>query len=102
MKCQSIESTGQIEIGGLNLTSLGCLYRSLSTSSGINVLNRVIFRDNKQNDTLAITIKDVMIQSHMCSIEDLITKGSGAKIDKKNRAVSIKTISKKLRIVERQ
>ena len=41
-----------------------------------NILNRVIFGDNKQNDTLAITIKDAMIQSNMCLIEDLFTKGS--------------------------
>ena len=39
-------------------------------------MNRVIFGDKKQNDTLAIPIKGAMIQSHMCSIEDLITKGS--------------------------
>ena len=100
---------GPIEIGGLNLTSLGCLYRSLSTSSGINILNRVIFGDNKQNDTLAITIKDAMIQSHMCSIEELITKGSAEwekaaqKLAKRAPiiAVAMKTIGKKLSIAEK-
>ena len=100
---------GPIEIGGLNLTSLGCIYRSLSTSSGINILNRIIFGDNRQNDTLAITIKDAMIQSNMCSIEDLITKGSAEwdkaaqKLTKRTPiiAVAMKTISKKLKIAEK-
>ena len=81
---------GPLEIGGLNLASFGCL----STSSGINILNRVIFGDNKQNDTLAITIKDPMIQSHMCSIEALITKGSAEWDKEVQKLTPIKHLSK--------
>ena len=55
-----------------------------------NILNRVIFGDNKQNDTLAITIKDAMIQSIICSIEDLINKGS-AEWDKASQKLTKRT-----------
>ena len=42
---------GPIDIGGLNLTSIECMYRSLSSTAGINTLNRAIFRAPSQTQS---------------------------------------------------
>ena len=88
-----------------------CSERLTVISNGHTDTHRVGYRrKNLSIDvSLVITIKDAMIQSNMCSIEDLITNGStewdkaAQKLTKRTPmiAVAMKTISKKLKIAEK-
>ena len=67
---------GPIEIGGLNLTSIECMHRSLSSSVGINILNRAFFGDRRHRDTITNTIKNAMIELNLCTLEEILQRGS--------------------------
>ena len=43
------------------LISIECMYRSLSSSGGINILNRAIFGATRHSNTLTNTIKNAII-----------------------------------------
>ena len=67
---------GPIEVGGLNLTSIDCMYRSLSSTAGINILNRAIFGAYRRNDTHTNTIKTAMTELNLCTLDEMLQRGS--------------------------
>ena len=96
---------GPIEIGGLNLTSIECMYRSLSSTAGINILNRAIFGENRHKDTLTNTIKTAMTELNLCTLKEMLQRGSadwadaGKKLTKRAPIIAetMKFISTKLK-----